>query len=91
MIHLKTFEKNYTIELVQRLFRGLYAKGVQSHTTDNINAKDVVIRCGKKLCRGNNSLTVPPAISQGNTRNSQQLMAGADLEFRMANGALRSQ
>jgi hypothetical protein len=40
MIHLKTFEKNYTIELVQRLFRGLYAKGVQNRTTDNINRKN---------------------------------------------------
>ncbi len=52
MIHLKFFEKNYTIELVQRLFRGLYAKGVQSRTTDNTNAKDVVIRCGKKVMPG---------------------------------------
>ena len=43
MIHLKPFEKNYTIELVQRLFRGLYAKGVQSRTTDNANAKDAGI------------------------------------------------
>ena len=65
MIHLKTFEKNYTIELVQRLFRGLYAKGVQRRTTDNTNAKDVVIRCGKKLCRGNNSLICPSRYQSG--------------------------
>lgn len=39
MIPLRTFEKNYTIELVQRLFRGLYTKVIQSRTTDNRNAK----------------------------------------------------
>ena len=44
MIPQKPYEKNYTIELVRRLFRGLYAKGVQSRTTDNINAKDAGMR-----------------------------------------------
>ena len=36
MIHLKTFEKNYTIELVQRLFRGLYTKVIQNRTIEKL-------------------------------------------------------
>jgi hypothetical protein len=43
MIHLKIFENNYTIELVQRLFRGLYTKVIQSRTTDNRNAKKMIL------------------------------------------------
>jgi hypothetical protein len=44
MIPLKTFEKNCTIELVQRLFRGLYAKPVHSRTQNNRNPKNDTVR-----------------------------------------------
>ena len=48
MIPQKTFEKNYTIELVQRLFRRLYAKDIQSRTTDAAYAVPVRLTlCGK--------------------------------------------